>query len=664
MAASDYHDITQLLYIAYCGRPADPAGMHALATSLYELGAPNTVAELSAAYSVPANVQLRALLDSVGASAESARLYSAATTADFVANVFDNILHRAPAAAGLSYWSAELDSGRVGRAEAALKIMAGAYLNTTNPEQARLDRKTIEYKLDAASHFTLQLDRTDTAQFYRGESAAWQARYMLSLIDSVNAPGAFQVVVDSVIRQIAQREAVTTPLQLANGSAYIGSEASDRVLVGATTTGVALGNGNDVAFLKVAALGAGGLLDGGAGTDTLVMSGADAVVAARAGTLAAISGFERLTLTSVTNQRIDIDRLDDIAYVTLGGVNPGAVDGAVLNNLASGSTVAIDGGVAALTVNVRNAAAGAADLLHLSLSANFDLRFGTITVPDVETIVFLSHDAALVAAALPSSQKLIAPALKHLVSSGAAGLRLQIEAKQLQSVDATGQSGSLDIKLIGQLDGALATKGGSGHNTVDFSWPLGGVTYTGGAARDEIKAGSGTTVIDTGAGGDKVDLLGGAHRVDLGDGDDSVIAWFSGASVIRGGAGSDEFTFNGPGERSGSLFPTISDFAMDEHITFYYMGLWVDQEPKVGAAVAPGAGASFQQYLDAATAADGSGHNGKFNWFVFDGDTYLTVDRSASASFQNGLDQLVKLTGVYDLSDSLFSNGTLYGTAI
>ena len=63
--------------------------------------------------------------------------------------------------------------------------------------------------------------------------------------------------------------------------------------------------------------------------------------------------------------------------------------------------------------------------------------------------------------------------------------------------------------------------------------------------------------------------------------------------------------------------------------------------------------AVFQDYLDAAAAAGGAG---AVSWFQFNGDTYAVNDQGASAVYENGTDEVVKLTGLVDLSKATIAD--------
>ena len=98
MAASTYFDQVQQLYIAYFGRPADTVGQTYWATQIDA-----------------ANGSIASVIAGFSASAESVALFGSATSAQKVTAIYQNAFGRAPEAAGLAYWVAQLDSGKVAR---------------------------------------------------------------------------------------------------------------------------------------------------------------------------------------------------------------------------------------------------------------------------------------------------------------------------------------------------------------------------------------------------------------------------------------------------------------------------------------------------------------------------------------------------------------------
>jgi len=194
-AATDYQNTVQALYIAYFGRPADPHGLANFEAALNAAGAPGDVAGLAAAYG--SNGAVKALIDSFGTSAESAKLYGSGNTAAFVTAVFTNVLNRAPQAAGLAFWSGQIDSGALSKGNAALSIMAGALSNTS--QQGLLDAQTVNNKLNVASTFTATLSTPIEIDSYAGPTAAAAARSLLAQVDNTTDVSGFQSSIDNAI---------------------------------------------------------------------------------------------------------------------------------------------------------------------------------------------------------------------------------------------------------------------------------------------------------------------------------------------------------------------------------------------------------------------------------------------------------------------------------
>lgn len=171
--AADYQTVSQQIYLAYFGRPADPSGLVNLEAQLLAAGAPTTIDALGAAYD--SNLALRAIIDTFGASTESATLYASNNDAEFVIAVYRHVLGRDPLLAGLSYWATALQSG-MPRAKTALTITAAALGNSTS--QGQLDTAAIANKTLGATLFTA----ATTQQAYSTASAAARARDLLAAI--------------------------------------------------------------------------------------------------------------------------------------------------------------------------------------------------------------------------------------------------------------------------------------------------------------------------------------------------------------------------------------------------------------------------------------------------------------------------------------------------
>ncbi|HEX7642090.1 MAG TPA: DUF4214 domain-containing protein [Burkholderiaceae bacterium] len=182
--AASYQNVTQELYLAYFGRPADPAGLLNVETTLLAAGAPTDASGLASAYST--NAAVRALVDSFAASTEAQTLYSSTSTSQFVADVYQYLFGRQPAVAGLTYWSTAISSGSLNQAAAALAIMGGASTNTS--AQGQTDAHTIGNRLSFATNFTVQLSAQHLAGAYSGSSAAAELRvYVAGISASTSA---------------------------------------------------------------------------------------------------------------------------------------------------------------------------------------------------------------------------------------------------------------------------------------------------------------------------------------------------------------------------------------------------------------------------------------------------------------------------------------------
>ena len=75
-----------------------------------------------------------------------------------------------------------------------------------------------------------------------------------------------------------------------------------------------------------------------------------------------------------------------------------------------------------------------------------------------------------------------------------------------------------------------------------------------------------------------------------------------------------------------------------------------------------GANATFLDYASQVVINGGdTSTNGAIGWFQFGGNTFVVQgmhDATATASFVNGTDQIVQLTGLVDLSNVVFAAGT------
>ena len=173
-----------------------------------------------------------------------------------------------------------------------------------------------------------------------------------------------------------------------------------------------------------------------------------------------------------------------------------------------------------------------------------------------------------------------------------------------------------------------------------------GVTYV----SDYAQVGGTATI--TGSNG--VDsLTGNAANADVisgGAGADTIV-YGGGSDTFTGGAGNDTFDIDALG--TSAVHVTIADLTAGDVIDI--AGIDTGTATWNATAVTLGASATLANYLDAASAGDGS-TNSIARYFQFDGDTYIVNDNTAGATFA-ATDAIIEITGLVDLSDS-----TLAGT--
>lgn len=187
----EYAATLQQLYIAYFGRPAEPAGLEYWNRQLRQMLAPVEPGALAARYRSDARV--RAVFDAFAGSQESQQLYPG-TTAQFVDGVYRNLFNRAPDLAGLAYWTNAIDAGILTRSEAALAIMLGAQND---------DALCVRNKLAVATTFyRILTERAQTILAYTGNNNNAIARQMMSLVDAKTDLAAFEATIRAAIGQM------------------------------------------------------------------------------------------------------------------------------------------------------------------------------------------------------------------------------------------------------------------------------------------------------------------------------------------------------------------------------------------------------------------------------------------------------------------------------
>jgi S-layer protein len=336
-------------------------------------------------------------------------------------------------------------------------------------------------------------------------------------------------------------------------TAVTGGAGVENITVGAGTAAINLGTGNDTLTLTGAALGTGGTANGGtAGTDVLSMVTANAATASATTAFAtAVTGFERLTLTTNAASIIDLAQLGGYNYVTI-------ADGTLalqLNNMASGGTVVIGGANAGGLTMGGSLGSGVNDTLNLALNNSTAalVAFGSVTASNVENIAVVVSDTQAIADPLVNTLNtltIVDTALRSLTVSGTDGLAITAATTALQTFDAsgitsglaTGNTANLGVTYTASaLQYASTVKGTLlGGDTLNFGAALASVSITETAGTNTITGSS--TIGSTLIGGTGFDtIVGGA-------GIDTISVGASAAAIINsvtGGAAADSITLTG-----------------------------------------------------------------------------------------------------------------------
>lgn len=176
-----YVAATQSLYLAYLGRPAEPAGLAYWSSQMKNAGTPTTLDAIYSAYG--ANPGVTGIVNALANSPESQAFYNTgkATTAAFITQIYNVLFNRAPDAAGLTYWVQRIDSGSLSRQMAPLAMLQGTR------ERFSTDTVIAGNKFAVASNFTAALTTTQ-APFYSGPTAMASARRLLQNVAMSNDP--------------------------------------------------------------------------------------------------------------------------------------------------------------------------------------------------------------------------------------------------------------------------------------------------------------------------------------------------------------------------------------------------------------------------------------------------------------------------------------------
>ncbi|WP_273861065.1 DUF4214 domain-containing protein [Pseudomonas sp. LA5] len=589
MAASDYVNQIQQIYLAYLGRPADPAGLAYWADQVDSQGG-----------------DLSLVLSGFSASEESAALYGEMSTNQTISSIYANLFKREADDAGAAYWQAQIESGAVDQAQAALAILLGAQDN---------DITAASNKLTAANAFTASVAASG-ATGYSEAAALAVGRDFLNSIDASDASLAnLDTAVAAAVAQATGTDTTPTPelTPEPEPTPVFAATLDQDGVVSFTNQGdavtVAKQDGNFV------------FSSDGPYAGSVTVTGTVASITVPSGTVLNIGSADAAAIQFPGDGTValtDNGPLTAAALTELNAATAGVLDASKVTAITEAS---LDQAKALLS-------ADATSFIHADGVA-VDLTDTTANAADLVTV-----DGA-------TTGKISADALTAITGEltavqgvlGAITTGTELSATSLNSVTLTNAltAGALDnvvlandttLTLANVADNALTltdkTVAAGKTLTIDASAVTSAVTIDGSAEAD------GTLVLKGGSGADT--LSGG-----------------KGADILTGGAGIDNFVFGANNASTLGALDTITD---------YRTANTADTITLQGATVVASDQATVQDLSTAGsladalnTAATGATTDNGLSVFLFGGDTYAYVETTGASTTYVENDTLIKLAG-------------------
>jgi len=481
MASTSY---LQQAYLAYFGRPADVSGL-----SFY---ASKTEAQVVAAFS---------------ASPESQAFFGSLNTLAQINAIYQNLFNRAAEPAGLVYWAAEINTGRLSLAQASMGILAGAQND---------DKLAVTNKLAAATAFTAALDTSAEMIGYQGSAVITSARTYLASVGSTAASLTAATATAALSASVATVVAAGTSTASTGSTFTLTTDADELTGTAGDDTFRAPVDTGDV----VTTFSSDDVIDGGDGTDTLTVylnTDDNDITAAPL-----VTDVEILEIRASDSATLDLSGatltgLEEIAIVRARETLALTVDDLsdVSLRIESASTSLIT-----ITVNDANDST-----LTLAITSS-DVDLTIAEQDDIDTLDLSITDDSSLSLALATDD-----AVTTVDITGEGDFELVFAGTALTSIDASGLEGGLtfdgnavaeDLTIVGGT-GDDAVTGGSGDNV-----------FTGNSGDDTFVA-STTGDIDFSGGADDDTLDLSALSSATGDFDDSSFV---------GGLGTDTIIIN------------------------------------------------------------------------------------------------------------------------
>lgn len=569
MAATQYFEQVQKIFIAFYQRPADPAGLKYWAQRVDAAGG-----------------DFGAVIDAFASSPEAVALYGAidATTIGTVIDkLYLALFNTAPDAAGKKFYVDGFIAGAFSAGTIALNVLNGAQND---------DLVAVQNKVQVANEFTQQVDGRPLTDAYFGTGAGFNVTY---------AGDADAQAARDILKGVTFNAAtVLNPSQVTEALQTQIADATDPI-IGQTggktytlTTGIDSFTGtagNDTFNAPVTDGGTptqtfGGLdsVDGGAGVDTLSIDFGTAVATLPA--TATIKNIENLTVsttnTAAATNGVDLDvtGLVGVQSVTVanGGSKASVVKGGETVSVTGGTGATVSGtalknvtvskAASATVSNDTAATVGAGATLTAVTLDNLTGAASTLTGAGIVEVSVKNQKVAHAATVVNTVSTALTvnvdgagydAAGVEVAAAGSATVEVVAGSKAATiTVNATGSKSLIEVKEA--TAGAAKTlnlTGSAALKITDVATSLSGLTTIAGAAAtgnlDLGTLGASAATVTTGSGNDKFTIAASKVTVDAGAGNDTVTLGSTLAlgSTVKLGAGNDTLLFSTGGVVTG-----------------------------------------------------------------------------------------------------------------
>ena len=324
---------------------------------------------------------------------------------------------------------------------------------------------------------------TATASEAENDKADVDASALTNLANvTVAGAGAVELTVDTTSKESALKAVDATAntggveVDLSDAKlakvAFTGGDGDDSLKLGDSAAAHTLGAGDDTVEITTALTSKDFSVDGGEGTDTLMMK---ADIAAKFTIGDVVKNFEILKLNgSASGATVDMNDFGDINHVVVGDTLSGAL---TVDNVDSDGTIEFTAapGSNGVTVTVTDAdkAENTSDVLNVTIAAASTIEAGTLNVGDVETIKITADDTDLTADATAAVHTMtlaatgLDKAADTVTISGDAGLKLTLNNySNVEIIDASANTGGVNLAESTTLGTSTTFKGGAGDDAI------------------------------------------------------------------------------------------------------------------------------------------------------------------------------------------------------